>query len=90
MKRFTFTFSDTIWHKILEPMLHHSKLFRTIVIYYSYLRRKLIVKPVPQSILINKENHKDYNIDPDWFTRKKEMGYPELLDSRIPQISWQS
>lgn len=74
MKRFSFTFSDTIWHNIFEPMLRHSKIFRTLIIYYSYFRRRLIVKPVPQSILINKEGFKDYNIQREWFVENKKLG----------------
>ena len=73
MNRFEFTFSDTVWHKIFEPLLRHSKIFRTIIVYYSYFRRQYIVKPVPSSILSNKEGFTDYHISPYWFTEKKQL-----------------
>ncbi len=73
MKRFTFTLWDDIWHIIFEPLLRHSKVFRTAIVYYSYYRRKYSVQPVPLSILINKEGHTNYNISPDWFTEEKKL-----------------
>ncbi len=74
MKRFTFTFSDTIWHKIYEPLLRHSRIFRNLIIVYSYIRRKIITKPIPKEILINKEGFKDYNINYNWFIENKPIG----------------
>ncbi len=73
MKRFTFTFSDVIWHKIFEPLLRYSRVFRTFVVYYSYLKRRWSVEKVPQNILVNQEGLIDYNIDPKWFTKKKKL-----------------
>lgn len=74
MKRFTFTFSDVIWHTIYEPLLRRSRIFRTFVVWYSYLKRRNRVKPVPKEILSNKEWKTHYHIDHDWFTREKKMG----------------
>ncbi len=73
MKRFTFTFSDIVWHKFYEPLLRHSKIFRTFVVYYSYFRRKYSVQPVPQEILINKEWKTEYNIPYTWFIDSKKL-----------------
>ena len=74
MKRFTFTFSDVIWHKIYEPLLRRSQIFRTCIVWYSYLKRRNSVQPIPKEILINKEWYTDYNIDPNWFTKEKKVG----------------
>lgn len=71
---FGISFGALVWNKVLHPLIRSNAVFAFCANWYSYVRRILITKPVDISITKNLEGFNEWDIDLDWFTRKKPLG----------------